>query len=736
MKRKRLPKPVVYLATFGLAVALGAVNCAGSSALHANPNTTDANITRLTTSILEHSQFAHHPLDRELAGKLLDSYLDALDGARALFLKTDLDEFAAYRATLAQVTRDTGDTSAARAIFRRYLQRLEQRSLYIAESLKTAKFDFTAHTVYSLDREHAERPRDVAAAHDLWQQQLAAEYLQAKLEDTTPPQIASKLTRRYAQQLQTMKALSNDEVLEVYLNALAHVYDPHSDYMGHEQMESFSISMNLSLSGIGASLQNADGYCTIREVLPGGPAARSGSLRPGDRIVAVAQAGKDPVEVVNMPLSRIVGLIRGPKGSKVTLAVLPAGASDASPPKTIALVRDKIQLEDQETKARIVDLTRANGSTLRLGVIDVPEFYADMSEHAEGVPRSVTSDVARLLTKLKTEKVQGIALDLRHNGGGSLKEAISLTGLFIKKGPVVQTRDAAGDVELESDPDPRVVYDGPLVLLTSRFSASASEILAGALQDYGRAVIVGDSQTFGKGTVQSILPLGRVMDKSGLAYAYDPGALKITISKFYRPSGASTQLRGVAADIVLPSTSDFSEVSEASLKDPLPWDAVPSASYERLNRVKPYVRPLGEQSARRIATEKDFADLKDDIVRLKQNITTKSISLNEAERRQELAQAKARQEARKKALETSRAAQPVTYEITLKNAASPGLSRASTKPDAGPPVATPSDESNDAPSVQAFAESLLLNEDMQILADYTELLQAAKRAPSPATPAR
>jgi len=736
--RKHLPRPVACLATLGLVGVVSAINCASSGALKATPSTTDANITRITTSILEHSQFAHHPLDRELAGKLLDSYLDALDGTRALFLKSDLDEFAAYRATLAQLTRATGDTTASRAIFRRYLERLEQRSNYVAETLKTAKFDFTAHEVYSLDREHAARPRDVRAAHELWQQQLRAEYLQEKLADTTPAEIASKLTRRYAQQLQTMKVLSNDEVLEVYLNALAHVYDPHSDYMGHEQMESFSISMNLSLSGIGASLQNADGYCTIREVLSGGPAARSGSLRPGDRIVAVAQAGKEPVEVVNMPLSRIVGLIRGPKGSSVTLAILPAGAPEASPPKTVALVRDKIQLEDQETKARILDLTRANGTTLRLGVIEVPEFYADMSDHAEGVRRSVTADVARLLTKLKAENVQGIALDLRRNGGGSLKEAISLTGLFIKKGPVVQTRDAAGDIELESDPDPRVLYDGPLVLLTSRFSASASEILTGALQDYGRAVTVGDSQTFGKGTVQNILPLGHVMDKSGLTYAYDPGALKITISKFYRPSGASTQLRGVASDIVLPSSSDFGEVSEASLKNPLPWDAVPAATYEHLNRVNPYVKLLREQSALRIATEKDFATLADDIVRIKKSITSKTISLNEAERRQELAQTKARQSDRERAVAALRAAQPATYEITLKNAASPGLPHAvSPQADAGAAHgATPPDDSNDGPSVQEFAEGIILNEDVQILADYAELLHGAKRATPPTAAAR
>jgi carboxyl-terminal processing protease len=739
---KRPATSITCLATIGLTTVLSALNCAGRSAHPpATANTTEANITRLTSNILEQSQLAHHPLDHDLAGKFLDGYLDALDGTRSLFLKSDVDEFAAYRATLAQATRGAGDTAAAQAIFRRYLERLGQRSAYVAGTLKTAKFDFTGNDVYSLDREHAERPRDLAAARELWKQQLRAEYLQEKLGDATPAQIAGKLTRRYEQQLVTMKALRSDEVLETYLNALAHVYDPHSDYLGHEQMESLSIAMNLSLFGIGASLENADGYCTIREVLPGGPAARSGALKPGDRIVAVAQGDKDPIDVVNMPLSHTVELIRGPKGTPVKLSVIPAAAPEGSPPKTVSLVRDEIQLEDQQAKARIVDLPQANGTTLRLGVLDVPEFYADMGERGPDQHRSVTTDVARLLTKLKAEKVQGIVLDLRRNGGGSLKEAISLTGLFVRQGPIVQTRGADGKVEVDDDPDPSVLYDGPLVVLTSRFSASASEILTGALQDYGRAVVVGDSQTFGKGTVQNVLPLARVMDQSGLAHAYDPGALKVTISKFYRPGGASTQLRGVTSDVVLPSISDFSDVSESALKDPLPWDAVPRAPYEQLNRVKPYVAVLRENSARRIAGETDFSELEGDVARLRQRLASKSISLNEAERRQELAETKARQSEREHELQTLRSAEPTTYEITLKNASSPGLPPPMSFTDAGKSAkdaaksSTP-DESNDAPSVQGVADDITLNESVQILADYAELLHRVAVTTPPTASAR
>ncbi len=420
-------------------------------------------------------------------------------------------------------------------------------------ALRAAKFDFTAHDVYTYDREHASRPANLTEAHALWQQQLRADYLEEKLGDKPgdkpgkrAAEIAKTLAHRYAQQLRTMKGLKSDEVLGVYLDALAHVYDPHSDYMGHEETESFAIAMNLSLFGIGATLETSDGYCTIRGLVPGGPAARSGQLKPGDRIVAVAQAGKEPVYIKDMPLTRTVELIRGAKGSIVTLTIAPAGAADGAATRTVSIVRDQVKLADQEAKASIVDMPTATGGTLRLGVIDLPSFYAAMDGAGAAPPRSATADVARLLHKLEREHVQGVMLDLRHNGGGSLAEAISLTGLFIRTGPVVQTRDRAGHVEVGADTDPAVAYDGPLVLLTSRFSASATEILAGALQDYGRAVVVGDTSTFGKGTVQNIMPLAPIMDRFRLAHAYDPGVLKVTISKFYRPSGASTQLRGVA----------------------------------------------------------------------------------------------------------------------------------------------------------------------------------------------
>jgi carboxyl-terminal processing protease len=728
---QRSMRIVSSLAALGLASVLATTGFGSPRpARPSDVRSTDANITRVTVDMLEHSQFARRPFDSDLAGILLDRYLDSLDGTRSVFLQTDVSEFAAYRATLAKATRQMGDTGAAQAIFRRYLERMEQRTSYLTDTLRTATFDFTGHDIYSFDREHAQRPHDLTAARQLWKQELRSEYLQEKIGGKRPEQIVSALTRRHAQQLDTMRALRTDEVLEVYLDALAHVYDPHSDYLGHEQAESLSIAMNLSLFGIGATLETADGYCQIRALVPGGPAARSGLLKPGDRIVAVAQAGKEPVDIMSMPLSRAVELIRGPKGSSVTLTVVPTGAADGSPPKTALLVRDEINLEDQQAKARIVDLPTAKGATLRLGVIDLPSFYTDRNGH-EGAAagHSATADVARLLDKLKAEKVRGIVLDLRRNGGGSLEQAITLTGLFIRSGPVVQTRGPDGDIEVGADPDPAVVYDGPLVLLTSRLSASASEILVGALQDYGRAVVVGDSSTFGKGTVQSVVPLAAVMDRLGLAHAYDPGAVKITMGKFYRPSGASTQLRGVASDIVLPSTTDFSQVSESALKSPLPWDTVPPTRYEHLNRVEPYLGALKSNSLRRTASDKDFRYLSSDIARLRKSVAEKSISLNEAERREELAQAKARDERREAEGRSLHAIHPTIYEITARNAASPGLPPpmafgGGTAPVSPTVPASTKDDSDDVSSIRSRAEDdLTLNESVRILADYVDLLR-------------
>ncbi|HVU52369.1 MAG TPA: carboxy terminal-processing peptidase, partial [Polyangia bacterium] len=670
-------------ATAGFAAILAALALAVGGGARAAPPAdtaaTEANITRVVTSVLAESQFAHHPLDDQLAAKLLDRYLEALDGDRSLFLQSDVDGFAGYRATLSRASV-AGDSAPAHAIFARYLERLAQRVAYEAELLKAGGFEFTGHDTFAFDRDRAARPKDLDAARKLWKEALRAEFLQEKLGDAAPKpaEIAKTLARRHEQRLKAMRGLGRDEVLALYLDSLSHVYDPHSDYLGHEEMESFSIEMNLSLFGIGAALGNDDGACTIRELVPGSPAEKSGLLKPGDRIIAVAQGSGDPVDVTDMPLSKIVGLIRGPKGSIVTLTVLPPAGS-AGPPLQVKIERAEIKLEDQQARARVIELPEAGGRPARLGVVELPSFYS-----GERGGKGAAADVALLLGKLKAEGVGGVILDLRKNGGGSLDEAIKLAGLFIKSGPVVQTRDARNSVQVDPDPDPGVAYDGPLVVLTSRFSASASEIVAGALQDYGRAVVVGDETTFGKGTVQTIMPLGKLMDRAKLEHAYDPGAVKVTIAKFYRPSGASTELRGVASDIVVPSRSEVAPVGESKLKDPLPWDTIAAARFDRQNRVAPYLAALRARSKARIDADPVFSDLRKENAAAKARLASGALVLNEAERRQELATAKARDQAIESATRKTAAARK-SYLVTVKDVGVPGLGVPETLP---PPTAS------------------------------------------------
>jgi carboxyl-terminal processing protease len=707
--------PFVFAVAFALALVTSFAVARGPET--ADQRTTEANITRVTASLLARSQLAHHPLDTQLAGKLLDRYLDALDGARSLFLRSDLDDLAPLRATLAQKTRVEGDTQAAHVIFARYLERLRQQVAFDAQLLRAGHFAFEGHDRAPLDREHAERPADLAAAHELWRQQLRAEVLEEKLAVKPPRDIAAALIRRHEQQLKTMSDLGDDEVLEIYLDALAHVYDPHSDYLDKESMESLSISLNLSLFGIGAALGTEDGVCTIRELVPGGPAALSGALKPGDRIVAVAQDGKAPVDVTSMPLTRIVALIRGPKGSVVTLTIMPAAGAR----KIVRLTRAEVRLEDQQAKARLVELPRVGAKPLRLGVIDLPSFYSGDDSGRRGA----TADVARLLAKLEAEKVEGLVLDLRRNGGGSLQEAVDLTALFIGGGPVVQTRDAENAIEVEADKGATARYKGPLVVLTSRFSASASEIVAGALQDYGRAVVVGDPSTFGKGTVQTIMPLARVMDQAGLGHGFDPGALKLTIGKFYRPSGASTELRGVESDIVIPAASGVLPVGESKLDDPLPWDTIPATRYKPFGEVAPHLGALRDASARRVAADPGFDELRPEIARLKSRLDDKSVSLNEAQRRRERADEKAFAKAIAAKAEAEEAAVPV-YEITVKTAGLPGLPPRLASRDKPESATAASHAGADVDAAETAgaraADGLVLDESLRILADYVGLL--------------
>jgi len=715
---KPLLRTLTMFTALGLALMAVAATGAIRPDLRLNAPTPDGRVTQLTAQLLEEAQFAHHRLDDSMAAKFLDRYIDSLDGSHELFYQSDIAEFHRFLPQLAEGTRREGDTHPAHVIFDRYLQRIGERADFVTKALVEEKFDFTGHDHYSFDRENAPRPRDAAEARELWRQRLRADILQEKLTAKKPDEFAQTLTHRYQRQVQTMKKLNSDAVLELYLNALAHVYDPHSDYMGHEELQSFNIAMNLSLAGIGATLQTDEDFCKIRELVPGGPAARSGKLKVGDRIVAVSQgSGKEATDLFDLPLAQAVDLIRGPKGTDVTLTIIPAGAAEGVR-KTLTIQRDRIRLEAQQAKARIVDFPASGGKTMRLGVIDLPGFYA--TENGRG--ESATADVAKLIGKLKREDVRGLILDLRHNGGGSLEEAINLTGLFIPSGPVVQTRDLAGHIEVGRD-NGQALYNGPLIVLTSRLSASASEIVAGALQDYGRALIVGDSSTFGKGTVQTMIPLGPIMQRDGVTPESDPGALKITISKFYRPSGSSTQLRGVRPEIVLPSLTDTPVISEAGMKNPMEWDTIPSAPFDRFDLVEPFVATLREKSQARIATDRDFAWLRDDIALAEKNRATKSVSLNEADRRQELNEAKERTKARDAERAAHQETAPLVYEITVKNATASGLP-APVKPNKVKTVdSVANDDAGDEAEPATNAQDLHLRETEHILADYVQLLR-------------
>jgi len=657
--------------SFKLVMVWMLLSVAGCSTSQAPPATisaegkTEANIAKLAARILEQSQYTRHPLDEEISSRFLEHYIEQLDGQHLTFLQSDVEEFAPYRTSLGDLIK-TGNIAPAYLIYDRYLHRLQERVDYIAALLKGGTFDFAGQDSYAVERRDLPRPLNPAEARQLWRQRLRYEYLQEKLNKKPPGEIVRTLTNRYTSLLHTAREAGKEDILEIYLTALANAYDPHSDYLGRTEFETLNIEMRLSLFGIGAELTSENGYPKIARILPG-PAARSKQLKPGDLIIAVAQNGKEPRDVIDVPIAKVADMIRGPKGTQVRLTVIPADATDPSLRKTVALTREEIKLEDKEAKASIIEMPDDKGRVMRLGVLDLPSFYEDMDGRGGLHHKSTTDDVARLLKKLKDERVSGLILDLRQNGGGSLDEAINLTTLFIKKGPVVQIKDAKGKITVGADKNPALLYEGPLIVLVSRFSASASEILAGALQDYERALIVGDESTFGKGTVQSVLELAPLMRRVGLGYDYNPGGLLVTVQKFYRPGGSSTQLRGVVSDIVLPSLSDIAEVGESSLPNPLPWDQIRTAKFEKWNRVQPYVNELRQRSSRRIENDPDFGYLRQDIARLKKSLTEKTVSLNEAERRQQLSDAKARLTARKE--ERQRRPKPnwKVSEVTLEN---------------------------------------------------------------------
>lgn len=730
------------------------------------PGPGDAEIGYVTARLLEQNHFVQQPFDDTVSEKFFERYIETLDPQKLHFTQADLNEFASYRTNLDNLTlarRRGADTSPAYRIFNRFRERLEQRVHYVQELLKNEKFVFDTDERVLVNRRDAAPPADLQEARQLWRQRLRSEYLQEKLakyaakkkaerepaaqatnapalttteagkdarKKTDEEEIIETLNRRYTRNSHFFRDLDSDDVLEYYLTSLAHVYDPHTDYMGRSQSENFAITMNLALFGIGAVLgTDMDGYCKIMELKPG-PAMNSKKIKVGDRIVAVAQSNAPPVDVVEMNLNKVVQMIRGPKGSEVRLTLV--SENTTSDRRDVTLIRDEIKLDDQAAKAKIIDLPTADGATVRLGVIDLPSFYVPMdlggprrpelAGGGDGAPHFTSSDVARLLGKLKAENCQGIILDLRRNGGGSLEECVKLTGLFIKDGPVVQVSDGRHAPVVDEDPDSSILYDGPLVVLTSRLSASASEILAGALQDYGRAVVVGDLSTHGKGTVQQLNPLRYFIESKGYL-TNDPGTLKITKAKFYRASGGSTQLKGVMSDIVLPSRfNHMKDIGESALENALKWDTVPSAKYEKFDQVAPFLPELLNRSAERVARDQEFAYVREDIEQFRKLQAENSVSLNEQTRIREWEEEDSRQRARDKERLARKTVEPTVYELSLKQAALPGLPPPVAKTNAVTVAASPENAEPAAPAEAAPAVDATLDETQRILVDYIGLL--------------
>ena len=656
------------------------------------PGPNDGRIAYVTARLLDNYHYSQKPLDPEMSKRFFDNYLETLDPRRENFLQSDMDEFAHYRTNLDKLTitpKNVANLTPAFEIYQRYIERLQQHNAYVDELLKQDKFKFNGNDRLAIDRRYAPYPKDLDEAKQLWRAQLRYQYLQEKLSrelsatnnDAVIPlpkdastDIAETLARHYRWNFHTATNWDSTDVLQAYLEALTHAYDPHSDYFNTEHAQDFSINMSLSLFGIGAQLMEDDGYCTISKLIRGGPAEKSKKVNEKDRIVAVAQGNSPPVNVVDMELSKVVQLIRGAKGTEVRLTISPA--EDRAAREVITLVRDEIKLEDQEAKAKLIELPNEHGGTNRVGVIDLPSFYAtiDLPGSDDHSSKSTTADVAQLSKKLKQEKVDGIILDLRSNPGGSLEEAVKFTGLFIKDGPVVIARAPDGNIQTRSDNDPSELYEGPLAVVINRFSASAAEIAAAALQDYGRAVIVGDTSTHGKGTVQNLNPLRPFVWPATPSATNDPGTVKITIQKFYRVSGASTQLKGVVPDIILPDRlNNLPDIGESSLENPLPWDTISSATYDKLNLVDPYVAALRRDSDARVATNQDFAYIRQDIEQDKKMQEDKSVSLNERTLIKERQDNLARQKARDKEREARKASGMKIYELTVKNSTLPGL---------------------------------------------------------------
>jgi len=579
------------------------------------------------------TRYSYRPvaLDDNLSVKIMDRFIKSLDPDRMIFLQSDINTFMADSTKIDDAIK-TEDLKLPFSIFNLYEQRIVDRMTYARDLLKKG-FDFTAQEDYALVRDDKPWPQSEAESNDLWRKRVKADWLRLKLGGQTEATIRDTLDKRYKNALERAYKYKSDDVFQSFMDAYSTSIDPHTDYFGATASADFDISMKLSLVGIGAVLQERDDYTTIRELVPGGPAQLSGKLAVGDRITGVGQGADGPIkEVMGTRLDEVVQLIRGEKDSIVRLDILPADAGADGGHRVISLVRDKISLDKQAAKKAVLPV-KDGDVTRKIGVITLPAFYEDFEARRKGDKdyRSASRDVAKLLTELKHDNVDGVLIDLRNNGGGSLAEAIDLTGLFVGKGPVVQQRGADGKVEVQSDDLPTPAWTGPVGVLINRGSASASEIFAAAIQDYGRGVIIGEP-SFGKGTVQTVVNLDQVARNDKPKF----GELKLTIAQFFRVNGGTTQLRGVTPDIALPGLSDPKTFGETSYDNALPWAQIKPARYKQAGNLKAELPKLQALHDKRVETDPDFQRLIEDVADLKAQRDKGVISLNEADRRKEL----------------------------------------------------------------------------------------------------
>ncbi|MGA1383510.1 MAG: carboxy terminal-processing peptidase [Steroidobacteraceae bacterium] len=646
-----------------VALTIGLLTLGSSSRLTADtsalppgamtPSARERMIARQVGALLEDNHYSQQRIDDAMSPRVMDKFLDGLDGQRSYFLASDITEFQAYRLRFDDMIR-TGDLEPAYAMFARYQQRNRERIRH-ALSLLDQEPDFTLDETFEFDREKSSWPATPAELDELWRKRVKNDAISLLLTGKTWDEAREVLRTRYDRVLKRADQVKPEEVFEVFLNSYARTFDPHSSYFSPRNSEEYKIQMSLNYEGIGASLQLVDDYVTIMNLIEGGPAAASGALSVNDRITAVGQGKQGPMtDVVGWRIDDVVQLIRGKGGTLVRLQILPVGAAPGSPERVVEFTRGKVTLEAQAARKELKTINRGDAE-YRVGIINVPGFYSDYDGQRAGDKnyRSTTRDVRRLIEELKTEKIDGLVIDLRGNGGGFLPEAQSLTGLFVDQGPVVQVQFSNGEREVLDDPDAGIAYDGPLVVVIDRFSASASEIFAGAIQDYRRGVVVGQ-RSFGKGTVQNLVPLSR--------WSARPvnGQLTVTIGKFYRVTGESTQHRGVEPDVELASPIRLKDVGESALDDALPWDRIDRAEFRALDTRLPSIAKLALEENARQKRDPDYRWLVEDIAALNRLRDQSSISLNIEKRRAERTMLEANRLSRENARRVARAESPLS----------------------------------------------------------------------------